>query len=184
MYVHGYGSDGNATKGQLLRRMLPESRVLSPTFDYDRLTPWQIQDQIRAMVENEGVEMLVGSSFGGYHSLCATKFFHGTVWAVNPVHDIAATLRSAILSRVRDEVEGKIFFDMYIDFDRQVFQSQSELNREGRWPSDTVLNFALSTDDELLGDHTQLLDLFPLHGRVEWKEHSGHHFLRFSELEL
>ena len=46
LYIHGYGSNGNGTKGQLLRSMLPEHRVVSPTFDYDHRTPEQIQGQI------------------------------------------------------------------------------------------------------------------------------------------
>ena len=77
MYIHGYGSNGNATKGQLLRTMLPQHRVVSPTFDYDHCTPWQIQTQIRETIEKEDVRMIVGSSFGGYHALCATAYFHG-----------------------------------------------------------------------------------------------------------
>ena len=74
LYIHGYGSTGNATKGQLLRKMLPEHRVVSPTFDYDHRAPQQIQEQICQTVEKESVRMIVGSSFGGYQTLCATAF--------------------------------------------------------------------------------------------------------------
>ena len=64
LYIHGYGSNGNATKGQLLRSMLPEHRVVSPTFDYDHRTPEQIQEQIKRVIGEEEVRMIVGSSFG------------------------------------------------------------------------------------------------------------------------
>ena len=184
MYIHGYGSNGNATKGQLLRKMLPAHRVVSPTFDYDHSTPWQIQEQIRKAVEKEDVRMLVGSSFGGYHTLCATSFFHGTVWAINPVHDVEATIRRVILNGkpVSDIAVG--FINLYKDFDDRVFQRQSQLNQCGQWYDDTTLNFALSTDDELLGDHHPLLALFPNHTRVVWKDNSGHRFFRFEELKV
>ena len=183
MYVHGYGSNGNATKGQILRQMLPQCRVISPTFDYDNLTPWQIQEQLRTTVESEHVSMLVGSSFGGYHSLCATSFFHGTVWAVNPVHDVAQTIRR-VVQKKEGNLDPSDFIALYEDFDRQVFQEQSRKNRSGEWTSDTPLHFALSLDDELLGDHTPLLQLFPQHCPVVWKDNSGHRFLRFNELEI
>ncbi len=179
LYIHGYGSTGNATKGQLLRKMLPEHRVVSPTFDYDHRAPQQIQEQIRQTVEKESVRMIVGSSFGGYQTLCATAFFHGPVWAINPVHDVEATIRRVIM---QNEVGEKDYLEIYRTFDREVFQRQVSLNQSGKWPDDTPLHFALSTDDELLGDHSALLEMFPHHQKVIWKNHSGHRFFRFEEL--
>lgn len=179
MYIHGYGSNGNATKGQLLRKMFPECFVVSPTFDYDHKTPWQIQEQIRLTVENEKVSVIVGSSFGGYQTLCATAFFHGLIWVVNPVHEVVPTIRRVILQN-RDAADD--FINMYKDFDDKVFRRQSQRNQSGQWPADTPLHFALSTDDELLGDHHPLLELFPQHSSVVWKDQSGHRFFRFEEL--
>lgn len=182
MYIHGYGSNSNATKGRLLRSMKPECRVVSPTFDYDHSTPWQIQQQIRDVVASENVSMMVGSSFGGYHTLCATTFFHGTVWAINPVHNVADTIRRIVMNRAQPKEAVDQFIAMYERFDDEVFRQLSQLNRSGQWPGDTSLNFALSTDDELLGDHRPLLELFPTHSQVVWKDHCGHRFLRFKEL--
>lgn len=185
MYIHGYGSDGNATKGQLLRKMLPCHTVISPTFDYDNSTPWQIQDEIRHAIEDNDIKMIVGSSFGGYHSLCTTLFFHGIVWAINPVHEVETTIRRVILnsSSSSNNGKGQSFIDIYRDFNEKVFCKQVNLNQSGQWPKETLLNFALSTDDELLGDHRPLLDLFPAHNRVIWKDDSGHRFFRFEELK-
>ena len=184
MYIHGYGSNGNATKGQMLRKMLPDHSVVSPTFDYDHATPFAILEQIRETIEKEDVRMIVGSSFGGYYALCATSIFHGPVWAINPVNDVEATIRRIILNDKPVSNAANSFLDLYKDFDNKVFQRQSQLNQSGCWPDDTPINFALSTDDELLGDHRPLLDLFPCHKQVVWKDHSGHHFLRFEELNL
>lgn len=185
MYIHGYGSNGNATKGQLLRTMLPQCRVVSPTFDYLHCTPWQIQKQIHDYVKEEDVSMLVGSSFGGYHALCATALFRGPVWAVNPVHDVVSTIGRVIINSLSSQGShlDMDLLDVYSDFNDKVFCSQSKLNQSGRWPADTQLNFALSTDDELLGDHQPLLDLFPHHDKVVWKDHCGHRFFRFDELQ-
>lgn len=184
MYIHGYGSTGNAMKGQLLRKMMPGHNVVSPTFDYCHNSPWEVQEQIRETVEREGVQMIVGSSFGGYQTLCATAFFHGTVWVINPVHDVEATIRRIFLNTQIGQAThfDAGLMDVYKDFNAKIFLGQVQLNQSGRWPSDTSLNFALSTDDELLGDHRPLLELFPNHKRVVWKDNSGHRFLRFEEL--
>lgn len=184
MYIHGYGSTGNAMKGQLLRKMLPQCNVVSPTFDYDHCTPWQIQEQIRETVEKEDVKMIVGSSFGGYQTLCATAFFHGPVWVINPVHGVETTIRRIFLTSFlgKQSQFNNDFLDIYKDFNAKIFCGQVQTNQSGRWPDDTPLNFALSTDDELLGDHHELLNLFPCHHEVVWKDNSGHRFLKFEEL--
>ena len=185
LYIHGYGSTGNATKGQLLRTMLPECRVVSPTFDYDHCTPEQIQQQIRSVVEQEHVRMIVGSSFGGYHALCATTFFRGTVWVINPVREVVPTICRVILKSGEAAVSpmGKSLLAIYRQFDDAVFQQQVLRNQHGQWPESVPLHLALSTDDELLGDHRPLLSLFPHHAQVVWKDASGHRFFRFEELE-
>ena len=101
------------------------------------------------------------------------------MWAINPVHDVETTIRRVIM---QNEVGEKDYLEIYRTFDREVFQRQVSLNQSGRWPDDTPLHFALSTDDELLGDHSALLEMFPHHQKVIWKNHSGHRFFRFEEL--
>lgn len=179
MYIHGYGSDGNATKGRLLRQLLSECEVLTPTIDYDHLSPWQIQQQLHSLIEQHQVALLVGSSFGGYHALCTASWFQGPIWAVNPVRDVLSTIRR--IAGNRPEVEP--FAALYADFDRRVFQPLVHHGGNAGHPALAPLYFALSLDDDLLGDHTPLLQLFPQHKEVIWKDHSGHHFLRFEELE-
>ena len=184
IYIHGYGSNGNATKGQLLRKMFPMHHVVSPTFDYDHDTPWQIQEHIKNAIETENAGMLVGSSFGGYHALCSTTFFRGIVWTINPVHDVDATIRRVIHGHdASNEPSANAILNTYREFDNEVFLHQVWLNQSGQWPKETMLNFALSTDDELLGSHQPLLQLFPCHNKVIWKDHCGHRFLRFEELQ-
>ncbi|MCR4828470.1 MAG: hypothetical protein K5864_03305 [Bacteroidales bacterium] len=182
MYVHGYGSNGAAQKGQLLRQMLPQCEVFSPTLDYDHLQPHEVQNILRQEIEQHHISMLVGSSFGGYHSLCATRFFDGIVWAINPVHDVEATIRRII--SCKQGSEGERFLQLYARFNEECFLPQSGQNKAGTLRA--RLNFALSSDDELLGDHRPLLELFPNHQQVVWRGDGppcGHHFLLFEELK-
>ena len=183
LYVHGYGSDSNAMKGQLLRRMFPECHVVSPTLDYQRLMPSEAQQLIADTVRTEHVGMIVGCSFGGYHAICASRFFKGPIWAINPVHDLHTAMERVMRNSVKlngrtvDAMAERVT-EAYARFDDEVFKP---LTMPDASPT-TQLHFALSTDDELLGDHQPLLELFPNHGTVVWKDRSGHTFNRFYEL--
>ena len=172
MYIHGYGSTGQATKAQLLQVMFPEARLVAPTFDYDTLSPQEIYRQLQEIVAHEQPQLILGSSTGGFYALCTTTFYHGTVWCVNPVRNIVDTIERH-LAQAGNTISQRL--TDYKAFDREVFQHLK--------PHDGQLHFALSTDDELLGDHRPLLDIFPNHGSVIWKDHCGHRFFRFDELK-
>lgn len=178
MYVHGYGSDGNAMKGRMLREMLPECRVVSPTLDYDGCSPDELLEMLQKTVEAERVEMIVGSSMGGYFGLCCAHFFEGPMWLINPVHHIVPTLELVVMQGVGearlDKYRSRRLME-YKAFDKQVFAQVPQ--RKGQ------LNFALSEDDELLGDHHDLMEMFPQHGEVVWMAGCGHRFLRFAEMK-
>lgn len=174
MYIHGYGSTGEAFKAQELHAMFPDAQLVAPTFDYDSLSPYDVFAQLRTLIADTKPDLVVGSSLGGYYALCCTSFFERPVWCVNPVRDILATLqRLGADNAAADLLEQRT--KEYQDFDQKVFQHLT--------PRDRQLHFALSTDDELLGDHRPLLTLFPNHGGVVWKDHCGHRFLRFNELK-
>ena len=172
MYIHGYGSTGNAVKAQQLHAMFPDARLVSPTFDYDHTSPQEIFDHLEEIVLFEHPNLIVGSSTGGYYTLCTTQFYDGPVWCVNPVRDIVATIERH-LTKEGDNIAQRL--SEYKTFDQQVFQQLK--------PRDGQLHFALSTDDELLGDHHPLLAMFPNYGSVVWKDHCGHRFFRFDELK-
>ncbi|MBR3412436.1 MAG: hypothetical protein IKG81_07090 [Bacteroidales bacterium] len=174
MYIHGYGSTGEAFKAKELHAMFPDTPLVAPTFDYDSLSPYDVFAQLRAIITNKKPDLIVGSSLGGYFALCCTSFFERAVWCVNPVRDILATLqRLGTDNAAADLLEQRTM--EYRDFDHKVFQQLK--------PRTAQLHFALSTDDELLGDHRPLLTLFPNYGSVVWKDHSGHRFLRWGELK-
>lgn len=171
MYLHGYGSTGQAVKARLLGQMFPSCRLIAPTFDYDAAPPADLFARLRALLAEQRPSLLVGSSMGGYFALCCTPYYSGTVWCVNPVCKVEKTI-AAVFPGPSAAVAERLA--QYGDFDRRMFQA---LRPEGG-----RLNFALSTDDELLGDHSRLMRLFPRHNAVVWKEHCGHRFMRFAEL--
>lgn len=176
MYIHGYGSTGRAMKAQLMQEMFPADTLVAPTFDYARQSPYEVLRQLRDIIDRQQPALILGSSTGGYFALCCTAFYDGPVWCLNPVRDIFGTLRRLAPSLPEHEAATLFLRQQdYETFDRDIFQCLA--------PRDGQLHFALSTDDELLGDHAPLLLRYPNHGPVVWKEHCGHRFFRFAELQ-
>lgn len=175
LYIHGYGSNGNAMKAQKLQLMFPEHQVVSPTFDYDNVPPSQVFEQLQSIIAHEQPQLILGSSTGGYYALCCSQCFAGPIWTINPVRDIIGVIQLLAASQQEKEERINKMLSLYRQFDNAVFQQLH--------PADGQLHFALSTDDELLGDHTPILQRFPNHGRVEWMDNCGHRFFRFDELK-
>lgn len=175
MYIHGYGSTGQALKAKTLQQMFPDAELLSPTLDYDHMPPRKVYNRLKEVIAAGMPEMIVGSSTGGYYALCCSQFYDGPIWCINPVRDILSTIDHLVPPSGQDCPALQERRAQYERFDREIFQQLH--------PADGQLHFALSTDDELLGDHHLLLNRFPNHGTVIWKENCGHRFFRFAELK-
>lgn len=67
-YVHGYLGSSNGTSFQRLSKFLPEDCELIG-IDYDDSDPENAINDLRARVKNEGFDMLIGSSLGGFYVL-------------------------------------------------------------------------------------------------------------------
>lgn len=161
-----------AMKGQLLRKMYPDDVVVSPNFDYDHIPPQALLSQVQYIIRWTRPDLIVGSSLGGYYALCSTSLYDGPVWCVNPVRAVVKTMERLIDTQ---EPRAAHMLELYKAMDQQLFQQLA--------PHDGQLHFALSTDDEVLGDHTPLLARFPNYGSAVWKDRCGHRFLRFEELK-
>lgn len=177
MYIHGYGSTGQAYKAKLLQEMIPDHKVISPTLDYDRIAPEILLEEVLRTIEIHQPSLVMGSSMGGYFALCAMRFYPGVVWCVNPVRDILSTLQ--FLSKNNPELaSSEIFIQRLAEY--KLFNDKYFV---GLKANENQLHLALSTDDEVLGNHEPLLQLFPNTAKVVWKDQCGHRFLRFSEIK-
>ena len=172
LYIHGYGSTGNAHKAQLLQQMFPNSKVITPTIDYNTENPYNILERLKDICTKNQVEMIIGSSMGGYFALCCCTFFEGPIWAINPVREIMRIIHQLALpnSMITPEHSANVE-----KFNQEIFKNLH--------PKPKQFNFALSTDDELLGNHAPLLEMFPQHNYVACFDHSGHPYTRFWELK-
>lgn len=176
LYIHGYGSNGNAWKKKLLQEMFPQNEVIAPTFDYDHVSPYRVYDALRDIVCANDVRLIVGSSTGGFHALACSLFSDSEIWAINPVSNLEKTFRKMASMKeiaISDDMERSL--SVCRRFQEEVFDKIPLPNGK--------LNFALSTDDEVLGDHTPLKRKFANCGKIVEFDDSGHHFLRFGELK-
>ncbi|MCK4716618.1 MAG: hypothetical protein KAT54_07400, partial [Candidatus Marinimicrobia bacterium] len=69
IYLHGYGSSGNAFKARLLKRIYPDIETFSPDLPHDpNETIRFLEAVIQENCHNQPC-MLIGSSLGGFYAL-------------------------------------------------------------------------------------------------------------------
>lgn len=64
MYVHGFASSGSSGTVMSLRRHLIDCEVIAPDLPVD---PFEALELLRAMVQNESPEIVIGTSMGGMY---------------------------------------------------------------------------------------------------------------------
>ncbi|MBO4751697.1 MAG: hypothetical protein J5526_02975 [Bacteroidales bacterium] len=180
LYIHGYRSNSGARKAGELKEMFPDCRVLVPDFEYNHYTAQEIGAQIREIVEKNNVDMLVGSSLGGFFALCATEWFEGPVWGINPaIHPVEQFNKHIVPKLMKRSPQlmpiAKKNLESYQKCEDEVFAKLPKRDHQ--------INLALSTDDDTLGDHKETIAAFPNADQVVWQDNSGHHCTRFPELK-
>lgn len=65
LYVHGFASSGSSGTVMALRRHLPQWNIIAPDLPVD---PFEAMELLRAMVEREQPEIVVGTSMGGMYT--------------------------------------------------------------------------------------------------------------------
>ena len=171
LYIHGFNSAGGGHKSVEIKKMFPECKVLSPTFDYKN--PADVQKKLDSMVRVQRVNLVMGTSLGGFFVIyCAMKHKLPAV-IINPTIRPSETLAKHLGKQKNYVTKEEYQFtasdlDKFADFERKVFD---KLKCDG-----TLLHFALSTDDELLGDHHHLEQRFPDCQDFNYFDQQGHRF--------
>jgi predicted esterase YcpF (UPF0227 family) len=180
LYIHGYRSNSGARKAAELKQMFPDCKVLVPDLDYNHYTAQEMEAQIKEIIEKNHVDMLVGSSLGGFFALCATKWFEGPVWGINPAIHPVEQFNKHIVPKLQKRAPQLMPIAMknlesYQKCEDEVFAKLPKREHQ--------INLALSTDDDTLGDHKDTIAAFPNADQVVWQDNSGHHCTRFPELK-
>ncbi len=98
IYIHGFGSSGEASKANALRTFCQEQKVrfIAPSLPtIPDLAIQTLSELIESYQEHEPVH-LIGSSLGGYYALYLSDKYALKAILINPAVDASETLKRAI----------------------------------------------------------------------------------------
>ena len=98
IYIHGFGSSGEATKAQAFRNYCHERgiRYIAPSLhSIPLLAINTLSELIESYLENESVH-LIGASLGGYYSLYLSDKYDLKAVLINPAVNAPETLKRAL----------------------------------------------------------------------------------------
>lgn len=90
LYIHGLASSGNSGTAKEIQRRLPKTRVLSPDLP---VNPQEAYNMLCKMIDEEDVDVMVGSSMGGMFA----NVINGVAKVlVNPSFHVSESMRKRI----------------------------------------------------------------------------------------
>ena len=98
IYIHGFGSRGEASKAKMLRAYCQENKIrfIAPSLPtIPDLAIKTLSELIESYQDNEPVH-LMGSSLGGYYSLYLSDKYNLKAVLINPAINAPETLKRAI----------------------------------------------------------------------------------------
>lgn len=133
LYVHGFRSSGNAGTAERLRRLLPESRVVSPDLPTDAHEALAL---LKHIVREEKIDVVVGTSMGG---MLAQKLRGVPKVIVNPSFFVSKTFSRNMgrVSYFSKREDGATEFEItpatvsgYEDIERNQFEGLTQEEKD------------------------------------------------------
>ena len=160
MYVHGFASSGSSGTVMTLRRCLPGWRVIAPDLPVD---PFEALELLRATIEQENPEIIVGTSMGGMYT---QQLWGVPRIVVNPSFEMSRSLLFGKMGRNKYTAKRK---DGVTEFriDKAVVERFKEMEKH---------QFDGITDDEkqlvvgLFGDKDSVVHFYPLMAELYGEE--------------
>jgi uncharacterized protein len=178
IYIHGFASSGNATKGNILKEFYKDKnvKVLTPDFpDEPALAVKELEDII---AKSEKPVTLFGSSLGGFYAMyLASKLDVKTVLinlAIKPFRDL-----KNFTGKVTRHKTGKTFI-WKKEYIAQLEEMYNNINKENINPG--VVTLMLAKDDGLLDYKETLEFLDGKYSKLILEDNSGHEFKNFREI--
>ncbi len=180
LYLHGFNSAPGGNKAIRLKEMLPNYDILNPAIDYVK-HPQETCDELSKLVTHNKVKLIVGSSMGGFLSFYLTWKHNIPCVVINPCVTPDKTIKE-FLGTNKNFVTGEVYevtnkhLQNYKEFLDNVYNKNVK-------PNPDLVNMALATDDELLGDtQPYLIKRFPAR-KILYFDNCGHIFNQFKKLE-
>ncbi len=167
LYLHGFASCGNSTKTAILKAYFGEDKVLSPDLPID---PAEAIRFIKKYIIEHDVDLLIGSSLGGFYASCFCELLEIKTVLINPSTQPFITLAPYIGTN-HYWCSGEAF-----EFTREQLKSLFEFSI-GKPKNPELYLLLLQTGDELL-DYAKAQDKYE--GAALSVEEGGNH--RFENL--
>lgn len=81
LYIHGFKSCGSGNKSRILREYFGENFVISPDLPY---SPKRVISFLENIIKDNDINLLVGSSLGGYYAINLSEKFNKKCVLINP----------------------------------------------------------------------------------------------------
>ncbi len=139
IYLHGWASSGASGTVELLRKMLPSADVLAPDIP---LHPEEALPMLRALVETEQPDVIVGISMGGMY---AQQMFRHLRICVNPAFQMSSMSRT-FRSGKHLWLHGRKNHEKEFFLTKEIMQAYNKMERaqwDGITPADDELCYGL-----------------------------------------
>lgn len=171
LYIHGFNSAGTGKKAEDFKRTFAQCKVVRPTFNYKDLDAALKTLNSTFIVHKP--DIVVGTSMGGFLALYASAKYNVKAVAINPVTK-PFEVCSQFLGEQKNFVTKEVYTFTQQDADKYKMFTEKEFNKIVLKNQD--VKFLLATDDELLGDHTCLEQLYPQCKDFNYYTGLGHRF--------
>jgi len=176
IYLHGFGSNGNAFKARLLKRIYPGINIFSPDLSIEpKKAITFLEKYISGQCQNSPF-LIVGSSLGGFYALHLHVRFNIPAVLLNPTVQPVADLKRRIKNDSGFDPQVLIGWnDAYLDEFSDYYHDPNEIRKD-------KLTVCLNRDDELL-DYRIAENYFQPSGcKIILNDKGGHVFLNFTEI--
>ena len=177
IYIHGFASSGNATKGKILKEFYSEREtVITPDFPDE---PFEAVKLLESFIIDSKVPVtLWGSSLGGFYALYLTSILDVKSVLINPAIKPYRGLKDKVGIVKRHDSNDE--FEWKNEYVAQLKKVSDAIFIENlRLRNITLL---LSKDDKLLDYRETLEYLNGKIGRLILEENAGHQFMNFKEV--
>jgi uncharacterized protein len=176
IYIHGFSSSANSTKGQILKEYFKDNeKVLTPGLPEEPDKTMQVLEELIYSAKNEKI-MLIGSSLGGFYALALhSKFKNLRTVLINPALFPYKQLKPYIGKNI-NRSNGEEF-----EWKEEYLCQLKKLNDEINFKNLDSVMLLLAKDDELI-NYKETLELIGKAKKVILYNDAGHQFLRFNEV--
>jgi len=166
LYLHGFASCGEGNKSTELKKFFSEETVLSPNLPF---SPLDAITAIEKLVKDENIEMIIGSSLGGFYATYIAEKYKLKAILLNPSTHPWNTLSSYV------GWQKRFCDDKMFEFTSEYLDALKLLQKIPLHGKYLVL---LQSEDEVL-DYTKAQSLYNKHKIVV--EYGGNH--RFENID-